>query len=156
MDLNLGIFQLIDNEITQVATDGVGNSSGGQSLTCSMMAEPGLYYVVVEDEGDSDFNEETYTFCLDIITGIENPAATNTRLNIYPNPCSEQLYINRGLNEDATQIDIALLDRLGRIIIHKENADINVPLNVQQIPAGVYFLRVQTSDGIITQKVLIR
>jgi hypothetical protein len=156
MDLNLGIFQFIDNEITQVANDGVGNASGGQDLSCSMMAEPGLYYVVVEDEGNSDFNEETYTICMDVITGIENPSAAGALFTVYPNPCSEQLYINPGPNDDVSQIHIVLLDHLGRIIIHKENADINAPINVQQVPAGVYFLRVQTSNGILSHKVLIQ
>ena len=68
IDLNVAIYELDQNVLTLVADDGVNNAGGGEDMFVEAELDPGTYYVVVEDEGNSDYNEETYTFCFDLIT----------------------------------------------------------------------------------------
>ena len=75
-------------------------------------------------------------------------AKANNRndIKVYPNPSTGKIYI-----EGENIVNIEILNGMGQIIIEtKENRN----LDIGNHPVGIYFIRVTTGDGIITQKLI--
>jgi len=80
------------------------------------------------------------------IAGI-NQISKTTQLKIYPNPANNKITI------DANDvINVKLFDVLGKqITATKQNQ-----IDVSNLPEGVYFIQVQTSTSIATQKIIMQ
>jgi hypothetical protein len=64
----------------------------------------------------------------------------NENLKVYPNPATDQLYI---VNTDMRKItDITVYNSAGKIALIKKYAIYGEPLNIQQLPPGIYFIKV--------------
>jgi hypothetical protein len=86
---------------------------------------------------------------LNIYTGMEEKASTNFRL--FPNPANT--HISFSLNQKIETVQI--LDVLGKAkiveLIETENGQYLIPLS-SEIPNGVYFISVKTSEATINHK----
>ena len=84
---------------------------------------------------------------------IETTTAVSTvideRINLYPNPASVGFYINTG--EKINTVSIYNLN--GEMILSKEVIDNNF-INISDLKPGVYFVKVQTENGIIVRKLI--
>ncbi|MGK0363959.1 MAG: hypothetical protein ACI85O_001013, partial [Saprospiraceae bacterium] len=67
LDLNIGIYQIIDNQPTLISCDNDDNAGGGQSLTSVAYIETGTYYIKINDESNNATNQETFTFCIEFL-----------------------------------------------------------------------------------------
>lgn len=75
------------------------------------------------------------------VTGIEN--AGEVSMSIYPNPVSSVLSVAaEGMHE------VSVLDLSGRVLLTSNESNINV----SELAAGVYYVRVVTDGGVATQK----
>ncbi len=72
-------------------------------------------------------------------------------LLLYPNPASDYVYLNVAALSPSM---VWIYDRQGRLVDTKVLAG-NV-LNVKDLPSGVYFVKVQTRDGVKTSKFIKR
>ena len=84
-----------------------------------------------------------------ILTGIE-PAETQT-LKIYPNPVRDELHIVGAKNLLPLQ-KVEICDMSGRVVLLSSFGGVGGGFNVSALPAGVYFLKLQTDKGMITKK----
>ncbi|MGQ1946162.1 Ig-like domain-containing protein [Geofilum sp. OHC36d9] len=73
--------------------------------------------------------------------GLEN-------IKIYPVPASDQLHITN--MENVERIDV--LDINGQLIKSIENNAVNTTINVSELSNGIYYLRMQNSNGVVTRK----
>ena len=116
---------------------------------------PGPYDSVSFDLSSSDvgafgMNTPAY-FCIDNVGNfpLSSNNITQEIINIYPNPSSDFIYINR---KDSDNYTISLFNILGEIIIDKK---INLQqLNLSNLPNGQYFLKIESESGIINEKIL--
>ena len=70
-------------------------------------------------------------------------SASSKQLSVYPNPTRDNITI-KGIHI----ISIAVIDNLGQIVrLQKLNDATNPVITVNSLPAGVYHLRIQTTDG---------
>lgn len=67
--------------------------------------------------------------------GIDNPEMTH--IIAYPNPCTNILYI---INENACRVELYNMN--GKLLEVIENEDMQVKLNMQPYPAGLYLMKV--------------
>jgi uncharacterized repeat protein (TIGR01451 family) len=79
-------------------------------------------------------------------------------LTVYPNPANNVLNVavNKDLNSN---MDIQLISASGQLIRQWTNQSLQgqmIPLNISDIPAGFYFLQVNTKEGIYSEKVTIQ
>ncbi len=111
-------------DITQ-ATDLNGDESA-RTATVLVTAEDGT-------------TTQSYTITFTVVTGINTPAAE--RINLYPNPARDQIVI-RGLSNGKIS-DINLMDVTGRIIKTFKSTGIETTLNIDDLHAGCYFVRVE-------------
>jgi bacillolysin len=84
---------------------------------------------------------------LEICTGVDKTAA-DAAIEVYPNPANSTLNIRSAENIAA----ITVVDMLGKVVLQdaavKKN---NAQLNISELPAGFYFVKVNTAD---TQKLM--
>ncbi|OUJ71638.1 hypothetical protein BXP70_21400 [Hymenobacter crusticola] len=72
----------------------------------------------------------------------------------WPNPAHESLQVS--LDAAAKPTHLALLDGLGKTIISHAVTKTDLALPVQNLPAGVYLLRVDYADGPVTRRVVVQ
>ena len=86
-------------------------------------------------------------------TGIEEMASF--QLNAYPNPSKDQLLV---LAEVQGMANVSLMDVTGKVAMQDQVnfTRNNATLNLAGLRAGVYFLRVQSEDGRISQTRVIK
>jgi hypothetical protein len=78
-------------------------------------------------------------------------------LSVFPNPTSGQLRI---MNDELREVTITVYNIMGKKLPFskapspKERAGSEVEIDISYLPAGIYFLRIETEKGIITQKVI--
>ncbi len=88
----------------------------------------------------------------------ENLAETDLSVEIYPNPTRDKFYINLNQQHPTSTLSFELINSSGQILKRKNETGVikgTYEMDVSQIPAGLYTLRVKTDHGIITEKVTI-
>lgn len=86
------------------------------------------------------------------VTSLSNTQKNNLQLNVYPNPTREQIWVSTNNNQIIEQLQ--LIDLTGKVMIEQRNVAHNTALNVENLPAGVYILRANTSQGVTTKRVV--
>lgn len=139
--------------ITTVAGNGaVGNSGdGGLAIAAELQYD---YGVAVDKSGNffiADAGNNKVREVIGIPTGISY-TLLNSSIEIYPNPASDKMYVS-GLQQNS----LLKLYTITSQLVWSENSINNswiteIPLS--NLPNGIYFLNVQSSDGsIVTKKI---
>jgi hypothetical protein len=103
------------------------------------------------ETGNSEFQLSGGMFFTYTGVGIVE-ALHATPLQVYPNPTTGKLTIN---NEQLTIEYIKVFDVYGRnMLSHTKYHPPHTVIDISSLPAGVYFLRVDTEEGSIMQKVI--
>jgi hypothetical protein len=82
-------------------------------------------------------------------TAIYSPEALDAIIRMYPNPASEHLAISSG---NLTMSSLKILNAQGQLISAYTSKGSSTILDVHSLPAGVYFIQVQTSQGSTVKK----
>ncbi|NCA87195.1 MAG: T9SS type A sorting domain-containing protein [Clostridia bacterium] len=101
---------------------------------------------------DNDTKEvlQAQKFDLENIVGIdENPVRRS--VSVYPNPASSNLNITveKGLT------GIKIMNHLGQLMLNRETTGTSFNLNVGSYAPGVYFVTVITTEGTMTEKIVV-
>lgn len=72
---------------------------------------------------------------------------------LYPNPTSSQINL---LFDDLEFKTIQLIDVLGNMVLIQQNKSNNLQLDLSSYSKGIYFVKVTSSEGSSTQKVIIQ
>jgi glucose/arabinose dehydrogenase len=77
------------------------------------------------------------------------------RFNLSPNPTANTVLLEMDLKEAAT-CDIRLLDSSQRQVFNTTvtSAKVNMPIDMKKLPAGTYFLQIQTAQGSFVRQVI--
>lgn len=120
----------------------------------------GSLLITSADGNTASFNLEalSYLSFTDFATQsvpIENPDLG--ALKIYPNPAGNVLNILFDVQETGNCI-FSVYDLYGRVLIKRETSsqmeNNRIAINVEELPEGIYFLRMQQKQSIITTKFL--
>jgi hypothetical protein len=89
--------------------------------------------------------------------GIEDPSGISRNLNIFPNPSDNMIYIELNL-PDYTDILLELCDATGRKIYIREFSRVNgihESMDISNLPAGLYWLKVGTKKGLVVRNIVV-
>ena len=117
--------------------------------------EPGL--AVRGDEDDYDVNTMYY---VSFPTFVANkPLTSDVKVNVMPNPASEQVFI--GLNIiGSTALSFDIINTQGVTVKHINEGTVsgfqNLPVNISDLAAGVYVVRVNVGNYSTTTKLVVR
>lgn len=146
-DLNVaGWGWLIDNlEIQLEDADGDGFSTATDCDDANPDINPGAEDIV--DNGiDENCDGE------DLITSLEDELGQG--ISVYPNPVVNQL--NVSLSEDNTSATIQIVDLQGSVRREYNVDQSEVSLNLNNLNAGIYLLRIDTGKGISTTRINVQ
>lgn len=96
------------------------------------------------------------------IMATTTPEPNNTNsLQVYPNPSDGNILVKFKIT-NSSFYQLSIIDQLGRIV-HKDSdqnlpeieISQDIPLNLSQLSNGIYFVRLQTANGIWIQKIQI-
>ncbi|MEM9932061.1 MAG: T9SS type A sorting domain-containing protein [Bacteroidota bacterium] len=96
-----------------------------------------------------DFFKDKLNVGLSSSTTLLGPASG--QVNVYPNPARDIIMIDvEGLTSTLTAA--SLFNSSGQLVKRYEN--LSQPLHVPEIPSGMYFLRMESKEGVMFQKML--
>ncbi len=106
----------------------------------------------------NDCNSDTLT--QNIIVTPKNPTGifdlAELEFTMYPNPTSGDVFLNFPSNNDKAY-SIELIDLAGKVLVNRstQKGETTMILNVEELPIGSYFLRVNTANATSTKKLII-
>lgn len=102
--------------------------------------------------GDSIFTS-TLLVSEDVASGIEDLENSLNTISIYPNPITGNFIVSNNLNA-AGSLTISISDIRGVLVKQVQNAVAYQPIDISDLADGVYFLRIQTSEGELIKKIV--
>ena len=100
---------------------------------------------------DGSFMDTTYLNFVDITVGI-NESFSGKDINIYPNPTFGQMFISTQGRPEM----VSIMNVIGSEVIHRENLEEMTQINLSNLPSGMYFVRVYSSDGMFTTHKVVK
>ncbi len=88
---------------------------------------------------------------------VYSPLPENS-VQLMPNPASDYLNVQVALEESARNVHVRILDLMGKEVARKSYNGIQsefITFNTSQLPAGTYFLAVNTEKGYRTKKFVV-
>lgn len=172
-------WNIKDSEGMVVAEGGPYTSTGFQISPISL-PEVGCYSLVINDasgEGLSggfylitDEDNEiiwegvdfTYAAAADMARGMIvdiDEVMTADDISVHPNPVTNNANIEFNLDNNSN-VNISLFDILGKKVMDIHNGELNsgahsIKLNSEYMQQGVYFVKLQMNNQIITKKILV-
>lgn len=129
--------------------------STGETSTEITVSEAGTYSVSVTDADGCEQVEEVEVTTFVNIADLNRVAAS---VNIFPNPSSGRFQLDIAVAKAQT-IKVSVLDMQGRSVLADSWNTVagsntrTVELN--NAPAGIYFVRLNTVDGVINRKIVV-
>lgn len=87
----------------------------------------------------------------DIVTGIEE-STPKLRIEFFPNPAENELIIKSYSNKSF----FTIFDLEGRRVMQGKLTGLQTVLTVESLNAGMYLLKVQSNDGVVVKKIVIK
>ena len=91
------------------------------------------------------------------VVGINNnDASENPHVNIYPNPAQNSLQLQFKL-PSTSDVSLSIFDARGKVVLHEDYGKIpggqnKLTANIESLQTGMYFLKIKTETGIITER----
>jgi hypothetical protein len=89
--------------------------------------------------------------------GIENHLSNITQFQAFPNPASDVLQVKMSLQKE-DNVSISLVNTAGQSILQKNilhARNIQESFYINGLAKGIYFLKIQTSQGVAAEKIVI-
>ncbi len=103
--------------------------------------------------GNVDASFTQSSMIIDYVRIYQNTLSTEdtfaSKFMVYPNPSSNQVYINT--NEKIDRIDI--YNTLGKTVLSTD--EYNGKLNIQSLKAGMYLLRIHSNNKVVNKKIIV-
>jgi choice-of-anchor B domain-containing protein len=101
----------------------------------------------------SDMQNGFYVFDVSSIVTSQKEITSDKKFAIYPNPTTGNLNLslkNAGLKE------IEVIDYQGKTVYSEQSNNKRLTINIEQLPKGIYVIKISTSSEIFTQKILLQ
>ena len=122
----------------------------GETSQTFVASVNGNYAVLVTENNCSDTST-----CIAIMNvDLSNFEPESSLLSLYPNPTNGKVHVSFGSNQG--YVSWQLLDSKGRVLREERLTDIEEFSFTVEAPAGVYFIRVSTKQGIQTRRIIKR
>ncbi len=161
----------LDGRDAILTADSLNNRGANASLIWAVFARRGMGYSAVQGPRTGAGGAPVVTGSVaafdvpptatPIVLSTNNGLATSNALEAYPNPAQDRLTVRTQLGS-AAPIQVAVLDLLGKTVVAPTSVPVakmqqsGVELNTSALAAGLYLVRVTTTDGIYTTKVTIQ
>ena len=161
--INLIIDNLADSSVIQNGFTLTANAAGFsyQWLDCNFGNAPisgatnQSYTAISNGNYAVQITNGTCTLTSDCInvTGVGNNSINDNlqSIHLYPNPTTGFLYISK---KDHYEINIDLIDNLGRVLLSKIAQKQLIKMNLNPLPSGIYYLTINNRQQTTTRKIV--
>jgi PKD repeat protein len=119
---------------------------------------PGTYILTYNATDSSGNKAIPVTRVIEVETNIGlEELVTGGKIEIFPNPASDKIWVKAGFNE-ATEFSIKVMSVMGKELLAiplMNGREINQQIDLSGYAAGVYYLRIQTGNELITRKITV-
>lgn len=141
--------------IVDAAGDGINNSQGSGNYSIKNAAGGTLY----TSNGKFGSGETIDFYVSDIETGINQTNGNIAQSILYPNPAQNNTILSVNLNR-ADKANISVIDIMGREVMNLgeyslTSGDNSIDINTSTLSNGVYFVRIVTNNGIVSNRLSI-
>ena len=143
-------YYLVVIQVTQPATYILSDMTDGGSFYLVYLDDDEIY-----DQSGNGFGTPGIRLVLGEAVGISDIQADKAELKLYPNPASETLYIDGG-NETINSFEI--YSATGALVESAsfDNGTQSATCDVSQMPAGMYIVRITTSSGCRSARIMVK
>lgn len=111
----------------------------------------GFYIVAVDSVGNREIKDAVAEQTISVGTGIENVVSSQSGLQMYPNPVSDQFTLTFAEDEGVRSIEFLGLD--GKVIHVLKSDELTVEhreieVKMPNVPVGLYLIRIYTEQNI--------
>lgn len=160
---NPTVTAIANPSVLCTGSTGTINASGATSYTWStgaissgILVSPTVTttYSVTGEDPSGCTSISMITLTVSTCTGIENTIAQNNGIMIYPNPAKEYatLYVSTVTND----LKLELYDAIGKRVLVKTIDKNNTPVNISELPDGIYIYRVTEKSLTVKQGKFIK
>ncbi|MEM1322288.1 MAG: T9SS type A sorting domain-containing protein [Bacteroidota bacterium] len=96
---------------------------------------------------------------LDATTSTVEQLPQEHRLQLFPNPVQDQLFVDLALETTSDVLQISILNVEGKVMMVRQYPEVReqrILLNVRQLPSGSYWLRVDSQEGQRSNKFVVQ
>ncbi|MGI4862301.1 MAG: T9SS type A sorting domain-containing protein [Janthinobacterium lividum] len=129
----------------------VGTPSTSPTLLLQNGAPNGSYTVAIISGGCTSAQSTAVAVT---VTGTRTTTLNGVSLLVYPNPTPDGLLTVELTGLQAKASALTVLNSLGQVVHARTIAPGTATLSLTNLAAGVYNLRVQTPDGVLTQRIV--
>lgn len=120
----------------------------------------GEYFVTAEDQNGCIVKDsvEVGGAMWYFLDGVDPGQTGVEKFSVQPNPTNGRFILTLNL-EQAQNVRISILNLRGQVVSHSEEGSVSVleqEINLENQPAGIYFVRVTTQSGTLGRKVVVR
>lgn len=133
-----------DNMPTWLTLTDNGNNTATLSGTTVTV---GQYDVDIVANGD--YFSTTQSFVIDVVTGVFE--INNLNVSIYPNPANDFIIITKAMNAK-----VEIFDVTGNRVIERNVISEMENINIEDLDAGIYIIRVSNSKGTYSNRLIIK
>ena len=136
-------------KVGTVQANGKQETRNDYSFTDNFIPNGISYYRIKQVDNDGH-----YTYSIQVRIIID---ATGISCTVSPNPASD--FINLAFNATVSAVSVSLVNGNGKMVFTKNSSiiaageTINIP--VQNLPKGLYFVKIKTQDNLATEKIVI-
>ena len=106
--------------------------------------------VFVQDDNDKTMIQSEM-MDISILTNIENISRQQNAVKIFPNPAKDNISIRSDLKIE----QLIIYNQMGQLVYQTQPTDNTLNVDVSDLEHGIYFIRVQTNDGAMLQKIVV-
>jgi hypothetical protein len=133
-----GIYVISEMEFIIIGSPGSENNSGDVSCDLKGNIDVWMYKII------------------DTTVGINELELNNSEINIYPNPASKVLNIDFPNNYNIENTNIEIIDMNGKTILKSKPLSISTQLNIKKLNYGLYLVKIQKDNALITKRIIIQ
>ncbi len=130
--------------------------STGETTESINVTEPGTYTLSATDANGCQQVVETE---VTLLSSVANLNAFEQSLNIFPNPSTGSFNISFVLAQNQN-VTVDMINLQGKVVstqnINAIAGSNNLPVNMNTVAKGIYFVKIQTIDGAITRRVSVQ
>ena len=159
---NFNVYRMNDVGVYELLA--VVPSESGVSSYCYYDTEVGFpmeycYQVTAAYESATDACESAPAMAYELpmndfvcvfITGIDNPNDATTT-NVYPNPAQDMVTVSSSV----AMTQLTVTNYVGQVVYTSKVHATSVELNTSSYQAGVYLVKINTENGVVTKRVII-
>lgn len=124
-----------------------GNLVGGLEGDSILIPSSGTWYVVMTDQYGCLYTSAT----ISVSVGLEE-WSDGQEFNLFPNPNNGSFVIST--NTSVKNYNILIINSLSDIIYSKNSITLN-RISIENLPNGVYFVRIETEEKVLFKKMIV-